>query len=90
MKSYLRPHCRCMESVYIGHYPTCDNGRLYCYATPERPAMPADASSPSLDPAFDLQTFTPEQICVMHVQSLRSPQRNFSRIKTAQKMNTRF
>lgn len=81
-KSYLRPHCRCMESVDIGHYPTCDNGRLSCYAMPERPAKPTDASSPSLDPADDLRTITLKQIRMMHVQSLRSPQRNFSEDKS--------
>lgn len=36
-ESYLRPHCNCMESVDIGHYSTCNNGCLYCYAPPKNP-----------------------------------------------------
>ncbi len=53
---YLRPNCNCMESVDIGHYSTCDNGCVYCYATPEAPNMEIDPSSPSMDPKFGLRT----------------------------------
>lgn len=73
-ESYLRPHCNCMESVDIGHYSTCDNGCLYCYATPERPDMRTDASCPSLDPAFDLRRIAPEQIVGIEARSFRSAQ----------------
>lgn len=73
-ESYLRPHCRCMESVDIDHYSTCDNGCLYCYATPERPDMRTDASSPSLDPAFDRHKVASERIVDMEARSLHSAQ----------------
>lgn len=34
-EKYLREHCNCMESLDIGH-STCNNGCIYCYATPKR------------------------------------------------------
>jgi hypothetical protein len=51
-EGYLRPHCRCMESVDIGHYSTCGNGCAYCYATVSAPRLDIAADSPTLDPEF--------------------------------------
>ncbi len=73
-ESYLRPHCNCMESVDIGHYSTCDNGCLYCYATPERPDMRTDPASPSLDPLFDTRKIDPERIIDLKAASHRAAQ----------------
>ncbi len=73
-ESYLRPHCNCMESVDIGHYSTCDNGCLYCYATPDLPDMRVDPLSPSLDPAFPLRTIPTERIRVLKARSHRAAQ----------------
>ena len=73
-ESYLRPHCNCMELVDIGHYSTCNNGCLYCYATPERPDMRTDPASPSLDLLFDSRMITPEQIIDLKAESHRAAQ----------------
>ena len=71
---YLRPHCNCMEAVDIGHYSTCDNGCLYCYATPRRLNMNVIPLSPSLDPAFDITKIPAERIVEVECQSFRPSQ----------------
>lgn len=73
-ESYLRPHCHCMEAVDIGHYSTCANGCLYCYATPDRPDMRTNPASPSLDPSFDSRKTAPEQIIGLKAASHRAAQ----------------
>lgn len=73
-ESYLRPHCNCMESVDIGHYSTCNNGCLYCYATPNQPNMQTDPASPSLDPLFDSGKITQEQLIELQAESHRTAQ----------------
>lgn len=70
----LRPHCNCMESVDIGHYSTCNNRCLYCYATPERPNMVIDPRSPSLDPLFVSRKNGLEQIFDLKAESHRAAQ----------------
>jgi hypothetical protein len=61
--NYLRPHCKCMESVEIGHYSTCGNGCRYCYATVDAPRLAIPADSPSLDPHFDASLPTADTKC---------------------------
>lgn len=63
-----------MEPVEIGHNSTCGRGYIYCYATPDRPLMPVDPASPSLDPRFDLRKIAPERIVGLKVKSPRSAQ----------------
>lgn len=73
-EKYLRPHCNCMEAIDIGHYSTCDNGCIYCYATPETPDMDIDPHSPSLDPAFRMDKVAPGRIVEMSCRSFRDTQ----------------
>lgn len=73
-EKYLRPHCNCMESVDVGHYSTCDNGCLYCYATPKRVSLDIDPKSPSLDPGFDITKVPAKSIVDMKCRSFRDGQ----------------
>lgn len=73
-EKYLRPHCNCMESVDIGHYSTCDNGCVYCYATPLRANINVNPRSPSLDPGFDISKIPAENIVEIEGFSLRPSQ----------------
>lgn len=71
-EKYLRPHCNCMESVDIGHYSTCDNGCLYCYATSKEANLNIDPLSPSLDPNFNLNNISSDNIIDMKCQPFRT------------------
>jgi len=52
-----RPACRCVESVDIGAYDTCQNGCRYCYATASIKA--AKARFEKHDPCAPMITGTP-------------------------------